>query len=166
MHDQGGLDTHHGAVAAVHPLHLSGDQTIRHVAGASTAVTFDRRAQDSQFSHLTDNLTVKVFVPVGHENAWHELLLAVGTEGVPDHDLLLRQEAVHVQGVPPVERHHGFLRLLNDFFGISLCWCGGALCSGGRDCSTLLCVGEQASHSTSESHGGAFCQIIIFKISH
>lgn len=47
--------------------------------------------------------TFLTFVSVGHEDARHEFLLAVVTEGVPDHDLLLRQLTLEVQSVPPVE---------------------------------------------------------------
>lgn len=43
------------------------------------------------------------FMSVGHEDAGHEFLLAVVTEGVPDHDLLLCQLTLKVQSVPPVE---------------------------------------------------------------
>lgn len=43
------------------------------------------------------------FVPVGHQDARHEFLLAVGPEGVSDHDLLLRQLPLQVQGIAPVE---------------------------------------------------------------
>lgn len=44
---------------------------------------------------------------VGHEDAGHEFLLAVVAEGVTDHDLLLRQLALQIQGVTPVEIHLG-----------------------------------------------------------
>lgn len=40
---------------------------------------------------------------VGHEDAGHEFLLAVVTEGVPDHDLLFRQLTFQIQSVTPVE---------------------------------------------------------------
>lgn len=47
--------------------------------------------------------TLLTFMSVGHEDAGHEFLLAVVTEGVPDHDLLLCQLTLEVQRVPPVE---------------------------------------------------------------
>lgn len=47
--------------------------------------------------------TFLTFMSVGHEDAGHELLLAVVTEGVPDHDLLLCQLTLEVQSIPPVE---------------------------------------------------------------
>lgn len=43
------------------------------------------------------------FMPVGHDNAGHEFLLAVVTEGVTDHDLLLCQLTLKIQSVSPVE---------------------------------------------------------------
>lgn len=43
------------------------------------------------------------FVSVSQQDSRHELLLAVRPEGIPDQDLLLRQLALQVQGVPPVE---------------------------------------------------------------
>lgn len=46
---------------------------------------------------------VRTFVPVGHQDAWHELLLTVGVEGISDHDLLLRQQTLQVQGITPVK---------------------------------------------------------------
>lgn len=39
VHDQWGLHTHDRAIAAVHSLHLTRDETVRHVTCASTAVT-------------------------------------------------------------------------------------------------------------------------------
>lgn len=42
-------------------------------------------------------------VSVCHDDARHEFLLAVGVEGVSDHDLILRQLALQVQGIEPVE---------------------------------------------------------------
>lgn len=48
------------------------------------------------------------FVSVGHEDAGHEFFLAVVAEGVPDHDLLLCQLTLQIQGVPPVEWHLGW----------------------------------------------------------
>ena len=47
------------------------------------------------------------FVPIGHEDSGHEFLLAVVAEGVPNHDLLLCQLTLQIQGVPPVEYHLG-----------------------------------------------------------
>ena len=47
------------------------------------------------------------FVSVGHKDARHELFLAVVAEGVSDHDLLLCQLTLQIQGVLPVEGHLG-----------------------------------------------------------
>lgn len=47
------------------------------------------------------------FMSVGHEDTGHEFLLAVVAEGVPDHDLLLSQLTLQIEGVPPVEWHLG-----------------------------------------------------------
>lgn len=47
------------------------------------------------------------FSSVGHEDAGHEFFLAVVTEGVSDHDLLLCQLTLQIQSVPPVEWHLG-----------------------------------------------------------
>lgn len=43
------------------------------------------------------------FISVCHNDARHEFLLAVGPEGVSDHDLVLRQLALQFQGILPVE---------------------------------------------------------------
>lgn len=40
VHDQGRLHTHDGAIAAVHSLYFSRNQTIGHIACSSTAITF------------------------------------------------------------------------------------------------------------------------------
>lgn len=68
------------------------------------------RCYEAIISHENKHLKKKnimcaslTFVSVGHEDAGHEFLLAVVTEGVPDHDLLLCQLTLKVQGVPPVE---------------------------------------------------------------
>ncbi len=45
------------------------------------------------------------FISVGHQDAWHEFLLAVGAKGVPNHDLLLRQETLQLQSITPVKLH-------------------------------------------------------------
>lgn len=45
----------------------------------------------------------RTFIPVCHQDARHQLLLAVGSKGIPDHDLLHRQLALEVQGILPVE---------------------------------------------------------------
>lgn len=52
-------------------------------------------------------LVLVTFVSVGHEDTGHEFLLAVVTEGVADHGLLLCQLTLKVQGILPVERHLG-----------------------------------------------------------
>lgn len=46
---------------------------------------------------------VSTFISVGHQDAWHEFLLTVGAEGVSDHDLLLRQQTLQVEGIAPVK---------------------------------------------------------------
>ena len=92
-------------------------------------LTFDGWAQDAHLSHLRHDFSVEnweertqlscqqvvrlldwlnipeylTFIPVCHHDARHELLLAVGAEGVPDHDLLLRQLTLQVQAVTPVK---------------------------------------------------------------
>lgn len=43
------------------------------------------------------------FISVCHDDAWHEFLLAVGSERVSDHDFILCQLAVQLQGILPVE---------------------------------------------------------------
>lgn len=52
---------------------------------------------------LSRMCTLLTFMSVGHEDAGHEFLLAVVTEGVADHDLLLCQLTLEVQSVLPVE---------------------------------------------------------------
>ena len=50
----------------------------------------------------------RTLVSVGHEDAGHELVLAVGTERVPDHDLLFSQLTLQLQTVLPVELDLGW----------------------------------------------------------
>lgn len=47
-------------------------------------------------------------VSVGHEDAGHEFVLAVGTERVPDHDLLFSQLTLQLQAILPVELYLGW----------------------------------------------------------
>lgn len=44
-------------------------------------------------------------IPVGHEDAGHELLLAVCAETVTDHDLLFCELALQIQSISPVKMH-------------------------------------------------------------
>ncbi len=43
------------------------------------------------------------FISVCHKNTRHEFLLAVRAKGVSDHDLVLRQLALQLQSILPVE---------------------------------------------------------------
>lgn len=43
------------------------------------------------------------FISVGHQDARHEFLLAVGAKAVSNHDLLLRQETFQIQSITPVK---------------------------------------------------------------
>ena len=55
-------------------------------------------------------MCVSTFVPIGQQDAGHELLLAVVPEGVADHDLLLRQLPIQLQCVAPVKHWLGWRR--------------------------------------------------------
>lgn len=63
---------------------------------------FSKNTKMSFRSRMMKNEPV-TFISVCHKDARHEFLLAVGPEGVSDHDLILCQLALQFQGIKPVE---------------------------------------------------------------
>ena len=55
-------------------------------------------------------MAVSTFIPIGQQDAGHELLLAVVPEGVADHDLLLCQLPLQLQRISPVKHWLGWRR--------------------------------------------------------
>lgn len=43
------------------------------------------------------------FISVGQDDSWHKFFLAVRIEGISNHNLILGQLALEVQGIPPIE---------------------------------------------------------------
>lgn len=49
----------------------------------------------------------RTFLPVSHEDSGHQLLLAVRSEAVSNHDLIFCQLGVQTESVPPVKQRLG-----------------------------------------------------------
>ena len=103
-HHQGGLHTHHRAVAGVDTLHFASDQAVAHVVEAAAAVDFrNGRAEQAGFAHLAKNLRIGLLVAEGQ---LHPRLQLVGGEllgAVAHHALFFAQLLVEQQRVDPVE---------------------------------------------------------------
>ena len=108
VHDQGGLDAHGRAVAAVDGLDLTGDQAIGHVIDPGAAVFFgQRRAEEAQGPHLVHDLAVEALLGIGRDHPGQELFTAIGPGTFPDHAFVLGQARGEIEGIFPVE---GLLR--------------------------------------------------------
>src|SRR3546814_17104995 len=84
VHDQGGLDAHRRAVAAVDALDLARDQAVGDVIDAGAAIALDRRAQDTEFAAFVHDFPVEPLVAVGLQERPTHLLLPILPRKVPD----------------------------------------------------------------------------------
>ena len=107
MHHQRRLDRHGGAVAAVDPLDLAGDQAVADIADAGAAVAVDGRTEQSELAHLGHDLAVEVLVPVGLDHARHQLVLGIGAGAVAHHALFLGKLVFKQQRIFPLEAGGG-----------------------------------------------------------
>lgn len=61
VHDERALDAHGGPVARVDPLDFARDEAVRDARYTRAAVPLDRRSEQAEFSHLGQDLAVKVW---------------------------------------------------------------------------------------------------------
>jgi len=111
-HHQRALHAHHGAVAAVHALHLAGNQAVGHVIQARATIgLWNGRAQQAEFTHLAEDGRVGTAFAECLGDAGQQLVLAVGSGGIAHHAFVVAQLGVEQKGVLPVEcSGHGRLR--------------------------------------------------------
>ena len=104
IHHQRRLHRHHRAVAAVHPLHLAGDQAVGHIARPQPAVLFgDRYPQQTHFAHFGKDRRVGHLIAIGLCHPGCQLFGGIGGGGTLQHPLLFRQLRGKAERVGPVE---------------------------------------------------------------
>ena len=108
QHHQRTLHAHHGAVAGIDPLHLTGDQAVGYVVQARATIGFgDGGAEQAELAHLAEDAHVSFFGAKGLGYARKQLVLAVGGGGIAQHALLVAELALQQKRVLPVERSVG-----------------------------------------------------------
>ena len=107
IHGETGLHAHHRAITRIHPFDLSGNQSVADVVYTRAAVAFERRSEEAKGAHLRKDLAIEPFQPVREKNARHELVLAIGARGVPDHALFVIQLLFEQQRILPAKRRAG-----------------------------------------------------------
>jgi hypothetical protein len=131
VHDERALDAHGGPVARVDPLDFARDEAVRDARYARAAVPLDRRSEQAEFSHLGQDLAVKVwrrtrsavrsfthvvgglegltFVTVRFDYAGSEVLLAVRLCHVPVVPSSIRGQSRRSgdRGKPAISRRTG-----------------------------------------------------------
>ena len=76
IHHQRRLHGKRRAVAGIDPLHLARDQAVADVVHAGAAVAFQGGAEEAHLAHLVHDLAVEFFLPVRHQHAREQLVLA------------------------------------------------------------------------------------------
>jgi len=104
MHDQRGLHAHRRAIARVDPLDLARDQSVGHVRDGRTAIALgQRRSEQSQGAHLSQDLPIEALLAIGHQHARHQLLLRILAGGCTDQAFVFVELLLEKQRIRPVE---------------------------------------------------------------
>ena len=103
VHHQRALHAHGTAVAAVHPLDLSGDQAIDDVVQPGAAVTFDAGAQKAHAAEFIHDFTVELLMASRHQHAGLELVLTELVGGIDDSALVVAELLRQHERVLPIE---------------------------------------------------------------
>jgi hypothetical protein len=99
-HHQARLHRHGRAIAAVHALDLARDQAVAHVIDAGAAVLLGQRAAEQVArAHLAHDLGVEALLPVGLEDARHQVPLRVLARAVADHALVPGELGLEQEGI-------------------------------------------------------------------
>ena len=104
VHHEAGLHAHHRAVSGINPLHLAGNQAIRHMVRSNTAVLLrNRRAKKAQLAQFVEDFVVKGLRAGGLQDAGHQLGLAVVVRGFADELFFFGELLGEQHGVGPIE---------------------------------------------------------------
>ena len=85
MQGQRRLDAHHRTIGGIDALDFTRRQPVTDVIDPGATVFLRQgRAQKPQRPHFEDDFGIEVFVAVGFQDAWHQLVLGVVARRVAD----------------------------------------------------------------------------------
>ena len=103
VHHEARLHAHHRAVAGVDALDFARNQTVADIAQPGTAVALDRRAEQAELAHLTENRGIGLFLAVRFLYARRQLRLRILPRGIHDQAFVVGELLLEPERVFPVE---------------------------------------------------------------
>ena len=121
MHNERGLHTHHGAIAAIDALNLASSKPIGDVAEPGAAIVLrNRRAEEPKAAHLRQDLAIETLFEIVLPRAREQVSLRERAGGVAHELFIFRELAVEIERIIPGEGSRGLAFLCHLLFSHTL----------------------------------------------
>ena len=103
IHNEAGLNAHHGSITRIHPLYLPRSESIANVVQSSTAVAVNGGTEQPKLTHAGKERAIDFLLAERLEHPGLQVLLAEAPDRIAHQPFLIRQHVVQHQRICPIK---------------------------------------------------------------